>query len=126
EALLTRGLVQLIASDAHSPVNRPPALAEAVRAAARWVGSEAAQSLVGAAPFAVVQDMVPPAPPAPRPAGWLPTLMARLRGGTRLLGSWMVDCSMTVWKEVSRNSRRLDRAFGRSGSGMRETVQFFP
>jgi protein-tyrosine phosphatase len=80
EALLARGWVQLLASDAHNPGTRPPVVAEAVRAAARWVGNEAAQSLVGAAAFAVVQDMMPPSLPAPRPAGWLPSLMGRLRG----------------------------------------------
>lgn len=79
--LMTRGWVQLLASDAHSPKGRPPRLEAAAQMAAKWIGSEAAQSLIGAGPFAVVQDMMPPPFCTPRPAGWLPGLLGRFSRG---------------------------------------------
>jgi protein-tyrosine phosphatase len=80
EALLARDWVQLLASDAHGAAQRPPLLAEATSAAARLVGPAAAGALVGATPFAIVQDLTPPPMPAAQPAGWLPGLVSRLRG----------------------------------------------
>jgi protein-tyrosine phosphatase len=80
ENLLARGWVQVIASDAHSPTTRPPVLAAAARSAARWVGIEAAQALIGASPFAIVQDLTPPAIRVPRDHRWRPSFMDRLRG----------------------------------------------
>jgi protein-tyrosine phosphatase len=80
EKLLARGWVDLMASDAHGAAVRPPLLAAAVRAAARTVGMEAAQSLVGASPFAIVQGLMPPALRLSRESRGLPAIMARLRG----------------------------------------------
>ena len=76
---LARDWVQLLASDAHGAAQRPPLLAEATSAAARLVGPAAAGALVGATPFAIVQDLTPPPMPAAQPAGWLPGLVSRLR-----------------------------------------------
>ncbi|MBI5586564.1 MAG: capsular biosynthesis protein [Deltaproteobacteria bacterium] len=45
-ALLEKGLVQVLATDAHSPRNRPPFLAAGVRAAEKLIGKEAALRLV--------------------------------------------------------------------------------
>jgi protein-tyrosine phosphatase len=80
EALLARGWVSIIASDAHGAQLRPPLLAEAARAAGRVVGPAAAAAMVGATPFAVVQDLSPPPAPIPQSPGWLPGLVNRLRG----------------------------------------------
>ncbi len=76
-ALMRRGWVQILASDAHSDADRPPRLARAARAAARSVGHAAAQAMIGAAPFAVIQDNLPPALPL-EPAR--PGLVERLLG----------------------------------------------
>lgn len=78
--LLMRGWVQLVASDAHNTAGRPPKLAEAAREAAKLIGPDGASSLIGAGPFAVVQDMLPPTPRIPRPKGGIAGWMGRLRG----------------------------------------------
>lgn len=44
--LLSRGVVDFIASDAHSSEHRPPRLSDAVRIAARLIGKKAARMLV--------------------------------------------------------------------------------
>lgn len=80
--LLSLGWVQLLASDSHNPAGRPPRLDEAAQVAARTIGSEAAQSLIGAGPFAVVQDMMPaPIRLSRQKSGWLPGLLGRLGRG---------------------------------------------
>jgi protein-tyrosine phosphatase len=52
--LLKKGLVHIIATDAHSSVNRPPRLSKAVTAAARIVGEERASQMVSDTPLAVL------------------------------------------------------------------------
>jgi len=54
EELLKHRLVQVIASDAHSPKRSPPVLSFAVEYAASLVGSEYARKLVGDYPAAIV------------------------------------------------------------------------
>jgi len=44
--LLRWGAADVIASDAHNPDRRPPGLSEAVRVAAKWVGSDRAEEMV--------------------------------------------------------------------------------
>jgi protein-tyrosine phosphatase len=62
--LLRRNLVHLIASDAHSPDFRRPALSEAVRRAAGIVGRERAEALVNAVPEAIIEGRdIPALPP---------------------------------------------------------------
>jgi len=53
-ALLKCGLVHLMATDAHSPIARPPRLANAVTRAARLIGEERASLLVRDIPEAVL------------------------------------------------------------------------
>jgi len=48
--LLKWGVVDIIASDAHNPVRRPPGLAEAVKAAAKIVGADRAMAMVTETP----------------------------------------------------------------------------
>ncbi len=62
EKLLTKRLVHLIASDAHSADGRPPVLSPAVRAAARIVGQEEAQRMVTEHPQAILQGHRPDIP----------------------------------------------------------------
>lgn len=74
ELLLTHGLAQLIASDAHGPhFNRMPNLGAARARAAELVGPDAAEALTRGVPAAVLADGLI-APPAPRPIrrrfGW--------------------------------------------------------
>ncbi len=52
--LLKKSLVHVIATDAHSSVNRPPRLSKAVAAAARIVGEERANQMVSEIPLAVL------------------------------------------------------------------------
>ncbi len=55
ETLIKRRLIHLIASDAHSPVDRPPGLSRAVRAAASILGSlDEAERMVTETPAAVL------------------------------------------------------------------------
>ncbi len=53
--MLRRGLVTFIASDAHSVLERPPMLSEALATARKIVGAEAAQALVEANPARMLQ-----------------------------------------------------------------------
>ncbi|MCS7261620.1 MAG: capsular biosynthesis protein [Anaerolineae bacterium] len=69
QELLRRGLVHLLASDAHNAGRRAPRLAAGVRAAARIVGLERAQAMVTSVPEAILGDreldiemMTPPSP----------------------------------------------------------------
>lgn len=66
EALLGLGLVNLLASDAHSASWRPPGLAEAAALAERLAGPGAAEVLTRLAPAAILAGEEPP--PVPRPA----------------------------------------------------------
>lgn len=63
EDLLTRGLVHLVASDAHSTRRRPPLLSPARERLTDLVGAEAAQRLIRDWPLAVLErrDLAPQA-----------------------------------------------------------------
>ncbi len=56
EKMLKAGLVQILASDAHDPVKRPPVLSKARDAASRMIGAEAASRLVDQYPSMVLAD----------------------------------------------------------------------
>jgi protein-tyrosine phosphatase len=56
EVLLRRNLVHILASDAHSPHDRPPILSDAVRRVAAIVGEPAAAAMVTTNPRAVLED----------------------------------------------------------------------
>jgi protein-tyrosine phosphatase len=64
-ALLERGLVHVIASDAHSVQYRPPLLSKAVVEAAKILGEKQALSLVMGNPRAILQGSRPEAPEPP-------------------------------------------------------------
>jgi protein-tyrosine phosphatase len=67
EELLQKGLVHVIASDAHNVRGRPPRLREAVEAAAGLVGEAYAEAMVDAAPRALVEGRAPELPPLESP-----------------------------------------------------------
>jgi protein-tyrosine phosphatase len=56
ESFLRHGLVHLIASDAHNATTRPPRLAEAVEAAAKFVGTAKAEAMVTTVPAAILEN----------------------------------------------------------------------
>lgn len=56
ETLLKRGLIHCIASDAHGPGRRPPAILQGMQAAERIVGRLQAGQLIEAHPAAIVQN----------------------------------------------------------------------
>jgi protein-tyrosine phosphatase len=62
EELLRKGLVQVIASDAHNLRGRPPILRPAVAAAADLVGAEFAERMVREAPRAFLDGVEPTMP----------------------------------------------------------------
>lgn len=59
ERMLDEGMIQILATDAHDRVDRPPRLSEARDVAARRVGEEAAERLVRTHPLAVLHDLAP-------------------------------------------------------------------
>ncbi|MGE5153881.1 MAG: tyrosine-protein phosphatase [Bdellovibrio bacteriovorus] len=91
ERMLADGITHILATDAHGMDRRPPLLAEGREHAARWVGAEEAERLVGERPRAVIddldpKDLRPPPGIGARPrVDWRPGRrrgwMARLLGG---------------------------------------------
>jgi protein-tyrosine phosphatase len=67
QELLERGLVHLVASDAHSAGWRTPRLSEAAAHLERLAGAEAAELLTRGAPAAILAGREPPATPIPQP-----------------------------------------------------------
>ncbi|GAC1347572.1 MAG: protein tyrosine phosphatase [Ktedonobacteraceae bacterium] len=56
ETLMKRGLVNCIASDAHGPGRRPPAIRQGMQVAERILGQAQAQQLIEAVPAALVRN----------------------------------------------------------------------
>src|SRR6266851_2913762 len=56
ETLLKRGLIHCIASDAHGPGRRPPAISQGMQVAERMLGHEQAQQLIESCPAAIVHN----------------------------------------------------------------------
>jgi len=82
EELLRKGLIHVLASDAHNVRGRPPRMREAAKACAELVGPEFAESMTDAAPRALLDGRDPqlPAierPRAPRRGSWLARLFGR-------------------------------------------------
>jgi protein-tyrosine phosphatase len=62
ERLLTKRLLHIIASDAHSPNRRPPILSAGVKAAEKIVGKEEARKMVTEYPKALIEGRRPDVP----------------------------------------------------------------
>lgn len=65
---LKRGVVHLLGSDGHSPVRRPPVLAQAYRRLVRWVGAALADQICSTNGLAIVggRSLQPPRPRSAR------------------------------------------------------------
>ena len=59
ERMLSEGMIQILATDAHDCVNRPPRLSEARELVAQRLGEETAERLVCTHPMAVLHDLAP-------------------------------------------------------------------
>lgn len=70
EELVRKGLVHVLASDAHNTRGRPPVLGEAVARLAAWVGDDLALKMATDVPAAFIAgrdpEVAPPAPPTKR------------------------------------------------------------
>ena len=62
--MLHRGMIHIVASDAHNTANRPPVMGEAFRALRDLVGLEEARNLVETRPAAILEDQAPASVPA--------------------------------------------------------------
>jgi protein-tyrosine phosphatase len=62
--MLHKGIIHIVASDAHNTANRPPVMGEAFRALRDLVGLEEARNLVVFRPAAIVEDQAPASVPA--------------------------------------------------------------
>jgi protein-tyrosine phosphatase len=67
QRMLEEGIVQILATDAHDTIRRPPDLAKGKREAERLVGSEEAEHLVVTRPLGVLMNKQPRELPAPQP-----------------------------------------------------------
>ena len=83
EAFLRRGLVHVIASDAHNSGSRPPRLSEAVKAAAKLVGAARAEAMVTSRARGHLGEQADPGPrrtPLPLKKKMVGSSMAGRRG----------------------------------------------
>jgi protein-tyrosine phosphatase len=62
--MLHKGMIHIVASDAHNTANRPPVMGEAFRALRDLVGPEEARNLVETRPVAILEDQAPASVPA--------------------------------------------------------------
>ena len=69
EELMVKGLVHVIASDAHNVRGRPPTMSDAVDLAAEWVGEARALAMASDAPRALLDGRFPELPPVESPRG---------------------------------------------------------
>jgi len=81
EELMAKGLVHVLASDAHNVRGRPPLLSEAVEVSAEWVGEERALAMVREAPLALLEGRTPELPAVDSPRSGGGGFFSRLFGG---------------------------------------------
>ena len=67
QRMLEEGIVQILATDAHDTIRRPPDLAKGKREAERLVGAKEAEHLVVTRPLGVLMNKPPRGLPAPQP-----------------------------------------------------------
>ena len=67
QRMLEEGIVQILATDAHDTIRRPPDLAKGKREAERLVGAEEAEHLVVTRPLGVLMNKPPRELPIPQP-----------------------------------------------------------
>ena len=69
EEMMVKGLVHVLASDAHNIRGRPPLLSDALEVAIDQVGEERAMAMVLDAPRALIEGREPELPPVEAPRG---------------------------------------------------------
>ena len=81
EEIVRKGLVHVLASDAHNVRGRPPILSRALAALEPWIGAGRARAMASSAPAALLAGREPALPPvepsAPRRSAWLGRLFRR-------------------------------------------------
>jgi protein-tyrosine phosphatase len=83
EEIVRKGLVHVLASDAHNLRGRPPVLSKALERLTSWVGEARAQVMVEQAPRVLLEGKEPevePELPEPRRRNFLGRLLGRGRG----------------------------------------------
>jgi protein-tyrosine phosphatase len=81
EELLSKGLVHVIASDAHNTQRRPPLLSGCVDAVTPWVGREYAEAMTREFPRALLDGVTPRIPPLEPERRPRRSFFSRLFGG---------------------------------------------
>lgn len=81
EELVRKGLVHVIASDAHNTRGRPPVLSAALARVASWVGEEHARRMADDIPRAFIEGRDPELPPLQAPKPRRRSFYSRLFGG---------------------------------------------
>lgn len=82
EELLRKGLVHVIASDAHNTGRRPPILSRAVDTVTPWVGREYAEAMTRSIPRALLEGKAPQLPPLEPERRTGKSIFSRLFGGS--------------------------------------------
>jgi protein-tyrosine phosphatase len=80
QELLRKGLVHVLASDAHNVRGRPPILSEALEAIEPWVGQRRALSMTHDVPAAMIAGREPEIPPIEKPTRRSRSFLGRLFG----------------------------------------------
>ena len=80
QEMLRKGLVHVLASDAHNVRGRPPILSEALEAIEPWVGQRRALSMTTDVPAAMVEGSEPEILPVEKPARRSRSFLGRLFG----------------------------------------------
>ena len=83
EELLRKGLVHVLASDAHNTRRRSPLLSPALEALVPLVGEDYAQSMVETTPRALLEGRAPVLPPLEREPPRRTTFLSRILGRSR-------------------------------------------
>ena len=81
EEVLRRGLIHVLASDAHNVRGRPPILGQALEAIEPWVGRRRAESMTTDVPAALLEGREPEIPPVEGRRRPRRSLLGRLFGG---------------------------------------------
>lgn len=112
ERMLDEGLVHILATDAHDPVRRRPALGEGYARAAELVGDEEARQLVYDRPWAILNNAPPLEIDMPRQTASAPELPYAVTPRSRNNQSGKKDATEIVFHSGLRGvASRLQRLF---------------
>lgn len=80
EELLSKGLVHVVASDAHSLRGRPPVLSPAIEKMIPWIGEARARAMANEVPRALLAGETPELPPVDGSRVWNKSFLSRWFG----------------------------------------------